>query len=95
MKTNIKIETGDHTKELKRIHRLLLPQELKDKTQKKLSEYEAAKRWKLREDVIRLAKVIEEQGLDVDLVIDILQRYQPTRRRPIQQSMFTGSQYPT
>jgi len=92
---NLKIEAQDYTRELKRTHRKLLPQELKERTQKKLSEYEAAKRWKIREDAISLFKTIEEQGLDLGQVIDLIQRHQPVRRRPNQKNLFSDSQYPT
>lgn len=91
---NIIIKPGDHSRELKRAHRLLLPQELKDRTQKKLSDYEAGKRWKLREDIIALVKAIEEQEITMDDAINLVQKYKPARRRKAQKGLF-DSQYPT
>jgi len=90
---NIIIKPGDHSKELKRAHRLLLPQELKGRTQKKISDYEAAKRWKLREEIIALVKAVEEQGIRMDDAINLVQEYKPTKRRQAQGGLF-DSQYP-
>ena len=84
---------GDHSKEIGRAHRQLMPQELKDKNQKKLSQNEFARRNRARSEVIYLLEKMEAKGLNIDqltLMVEQLPDKAGRSRKVIQQ----GLQFP-
>jgi hypothetical protein len=97
MPSDMKIETktaiGDHSKEIARIQRLLMAQELKERSTKRLSDYEFAKRTRLREEVVRLLEVMEGAGLSVEELTVRVGEMHPERKR--YQSNQGSLQFPT
>lgn len=66
MKKPIKVAIGDHSKEISRLQTLLMPQEMQQRNQKKLSEFEFQKRVLLRTQVERLLKAMEDKELKIE-----------------------------
>jgi hypothetical protein len=62
----ITTKPGDHSKEIRRSHQQLMPVELKDKREKRLSENEFARRNRARSEVIHLLEKMEAKGLTID-----------------------------
>jgi hypothetical protein len=93
MKIETKTTIGDHSKELNRIHQKITPQEIAERRTKSLSDYEFAKRTRLREEVIRLLKIMEESGLSIEELTDRVEDMRPERKRT--QSNQGSLQFPT
>jgi len=57
---------GDHSREIRRCHQILMPRELKEQREKKLSTNEFHRRLRARTEVIELLKKMEAKGLTID-----------------------------
>lgn len=93
MNIETKTAIGDHSKEIARIQRLLMAQELKERSTKRLSDYEFAKRTRLREEVVRLLEVMEDAGLTIEDLTVRVGEMRPERKR--YQSNQGSLQFPT
>lgn len=87
---SINTKPGDHTREIKRCHQQLMPQELKDKREKRLSENEFARRNRARSEVIHLLEKMDRKGLTIDrltVMVDSLPDPGMRSRKAVQQGL--------